>query len=101
MKRRDILSISAQTAAALTVPVAAAEPETVLVDTHGTGMVPEAHIERGIRDVFPLTPDGIYDDLHLGRPIYRKAAQLGYFGRADPDFTWERLDRVDQLRKAV
>jgi S-adenosylmethionine synthetase len=77
------------------------EPETVLVDTHGTGVVPEDRIERAIREVFPLTPWGIFKYLDLGRPIYRKAAAFGYFGREDPEFTWERVEKVDELLVAV
>jgi S-adenosylmethionine synthetase len=77
------------------------EPAALLVDTHGTGVVPEERIEQGLRDLFPLTPIGIFDYLDLGRPIYRKAAAFGYFGREDPEFTWEREDRIDALRAAV
>jgi S-adenosylmethionine synthetase len=79
---------------------AQAEPEAVLVDTHGTGAVPERRIERGIRAMFPLTPWGIFEHLDLGRPIYRQAAAFGYFGWEEPDFTWERVDRVSALTMA-
>jgi S-adenosylmethionine synthetase len=62
--------------------------------------VPERRIERGIRAMFPLTPWGIFEHLDLGRPIYRQAAAFGYFGWEEPDFTWERVDRVSALTVA-
>jgi S-adenosylmethionine synthetase len=77
------------------------DPQGVLVDTHGTGAVAEERIERAIREVFPLTPYGIFRHLDLGRPLYRKAAAFGYFGRDEPEFTWERLDQLDDLNGAV
>jgi S-adenosylmethionine synthetase len=77
------------------------EPEAVLVDTHGTGTVPEKEIEKAIGEVFPLTPMGIFKHLNLGRPIYRKATAFGYFGREEPEFTWERVDKVDELLAAI
>ena len=80
---------------------AGAEPEAVLVDSHGTGVVPDERIEQGLRAVFPLTPWAIFEHLDLGRPIYRRAATFGYFGREEPEFTWEQLDKVDALRGAV
>jgi len=78
-----------------------AEPEAVLVDTHGTGTLPEERIERGIRAVFPLTPWAVFEYLDLGRPIYRNAAAFGYFGRQEPALTWERTDKVSELMAAV
>ena len=77
------------------------EPEAVLVDTHETGLVLEQRIEQGLREVFPLTPWGIFAHLDLGRPIYRQAATFGYFGREEPELTWERVDRVSALLDAV
>jgi S-adenosylmethionine synthetase len=77
------------------------EPDAVLVDTHGTGVVLEERIERGIREVFPLTPWGIFEYLDLGRPIYREAAAFGYFGREDPESIWERVDNASALNAAV
>jgi S-adenosylmethionine synthetase len=76
-------------------------PEALLVDTHGTGAVPEARIEKALCELFPLTPRGISRHLQLGRPIYSKTAAFGYFGREDPAFTWERLDKVAALQAAV
>jgi S-adenosylmethionine synthetase len=74
-------------------------PINVLVDTQGTGARDEAVIERVIRAVFPLTPREIIATLDLTRPIYRKTASFGHFGREDPDFTWERTDRVEAVRR--
>ena len=78
-----------------------ARPVSVMVDTFGTECVPVADIERAIGEVFDLRPGAIIDDLDLRRPIYRKTAAYGHFGRELPEFTWERRDRVDELRAAV
>ena len=61
----------------------------------------DAGLAKAIRDVFPLTPRGIIDTLDLLRPIYRKTAAYGHFGRPGPEFTWERTDRAAALRDAV
>ena len=63
--------------------------------------MPEAAITRAIRDVFDLRPKAIIDSLDLLRPIYAKTAAYGHFGRELEEFTWERLDRVDELRAAA
>ena len=77
-----------------------ARPVSVLVETFGTNHVPEADIERAVNEVFDLRPGAIIDALDLRRPIYRKTAAYGHFGRELPEFTWERTDRVDALRVA-
>ena len=77
-----------------------ARPVSVMVDTFGTECVPVADIERAIDEVFDLRPGAIIDDLDLRRPIYRKTAAYGHFGRELPDFTWEATDRAEALRKA-
>ena len=77
-----------------------ARPVSVMVDTFGTECVPVADIERAIDEVFDLRPGAIIDDLNLRRPIYRKTAAYGHFGRELPEFTWEATDRADALRKA-
>ena len=77
-----------------------ARPVSVMVDTFGTECVPVADIERAIDEVFDLRPGAIIDDLDLRRPIYRKTAAYGHFGRELPEFTWEATDRADALRKA-
>ncbi len=78
-----------------------AAPVGLYVETFGTARVEEAKINAAIRDVFDLRPAAIIRDLDLLRPIYRPTATYGHFGRELPDFTWERLDRVDELRSAV
>ena len=70
------------------------------MDTFGTNQVPEKDIERAVNEVFDLRPGAIIAQLDLRRPIYRKTASYGHFGRELPEFTWERTDRVDELRKA-
>jgi S-adenosylmethionine synthetase len=78
-----------------------ARPVGLYVDTFGTAKVDEAAIIKAVNQVFDLRPLAIIRDLNLLRPIYQKTAANGHFGREDPDFTWERLDRVDALRAAV
>ncbi|MFC7402267.1 methionine adenosyltransferase [Citricoccus sp. GCM10030269] len=78
-----------------------ARPVGLYVDTFGTEKVAPAQIIDAVNEVFDLRPLAIITDLNLLRPIYRKTAANGHFGREDPDFTWERLDRVDALRAAV
>jgi S-adenosylmethionine synthetase len=74
-------------------------PVSVMIDTFGTAGVPEQQIEEGIKKVFDLSPAGIIKAMDLRRPIYRKTASYGHFGRAE--FPWERTDRVEDLKKAV
>jgi len=78
-----------------------ADPVSVHVETFGTGQVPDAKIEQAIRRVFGLKPAQIIETLDLLRPIYKKTASNGHFGRDEPEFTWERLDKVDALRDAA
>ncbi|WP_080797957.1 methionine adenosyltransferase [Arabiibacter massiliensis] len=77
-----------------------AKPVSVMIDTFGTNEVPEADIRAAIDAVFDLRPGAIIDELDLRRPIYQKTAAYGHFGRELPEFTWERTDRADALRKA-
>jgi S-adenosylmethionine synthetase len=87
--------------------IGVAEPVSVNVDTFGTNTVPEAAILKAVRKVFDLTPKGIIEALDLRKPIYSPTSSYGHFGRAPKKngkgtlFTWERLDRVADLRKAV
>ena len=76
-------------------------PVSVLVDTFGTGTVPDTRIEEGVKKVFDLTPAGIIRDLDLRKPIYRQLAAYGHMGREDLGVTWERTDRVAALKAAV
>jgi len=78
-----------------------AEPIHVSANTFGTGKIPESEIESAIHRVFPLKPAEIIRELDLLRPIYRKTAAYGHFGRTEPEFTWEKTDRIKQLQKAV
>ncbi|HVH55726.1 MAG TPA: methionine adenosyltransferase [Vicinamibacterales bacterium] len=82
----------------LAYAIGVAEPVSVFVDTHGTGTVPEERISEIIRGNFKLTPRGIIETLDLRRPIYRKTAAFGHFGRTEPEFTWERVDKANALR---
>ncbi|MFF7342130.1 methionine adenosyltransferase [Streptomyces sp. NPDC008163] len=78
-----------------------AEPVGLFVETFGTAKVAQARIESAIREVFDLRPAAVIRDLELLRPIYRQTAAYGHFGRELPDFTWERTDRVEQLKAAA
>ncbi|MFE2724000.1 methionine adenosyltransferase [Kitasatospora sp. NPDC059327] len=78
-----------------------AEPVGLFVETFGTETVPVLAIQKAVTDVFDLRPAAIIRDLDLLRPIYSQTAAYGHFGRELPDFTWERTDRVEQLKKAV
>ncbi|MCD4727590.1 MAG: methionine adenosyltransferase [Pirellulales bacterium] len=77
------------------------QPVSVLVDTEGTGKIDEERLCRLVREFFPLTPAGIIKYLDLRRPIYHKTASGGHFGRNDPDFTWEKTDRAEELAAAA
>jgi S-adenosylmethionine synthetase len=76
-----------------------ARPVSVMVDTFGTGAIPDEDIVKLINQVFDLRPAGIIEDLDLRRPIYRQVAAYGHFGRNDLDLPWERTDKVEELRK--
>ncbi|WP_341741722.1 methionine adenosyltransferase [Trueperella pyogenes] len=78
-----------------------ARPVSVRVDTFGTNHIDEARIERAVREVFDLRPAAIIHDLDLLRPIYAATSAYGHFGRNNPDFTWERTDRVEHLRASI
>ena len=79
--------------------IGVAEPVSVMVDTKGTGQVPDGQLNKLVRKHFELTPAGIIKSLDLRRPIYKKTAAYGHFGRSEPEFTWERTDRADFLKK--
>jgi len=87
--------VEVQLAYAIGVP----EPVSILVDTHETGRIEEKEIAKLIRNNFNLTPKGIIDHLQLRRPIYKKTAAYGHFGKTDPDFTWEKTDKAEILKR--
>jgi len=79
--------------------IGVADPVSIMVDTFGTGKVPNSTLEALVRRHFDFTPAGIIKHLNLRRPIYKKTAAYGHFGRSEPEFTWERTDRVKDLRE--
>jgi S-adenosylmethionine synthetase len=89
--------VEIQIAYAIGIP----EPVSIMADCEGTGKVPEDKIVAAIREIFPLTPKGIIEYLNLRRPIYKKTAAYGHFGRNEEEFTWERTDKADALRAFV
>jgi S-adenosylmethionine synthetase len=85
----------------LAYAIGVADPVSVLVDSFGTGEVSDTKISDAVREVFQLTPRGIIESLNLRRPIYRRTASYGHFGREEADFTWENRDRAAALGKVV
>ena len=85
----------------LAYAIGVAEPVSIMVNTHGTGKLSEAAIIKIVRELFDLTPLGIIRTLKLRRPIYSKTAAYGHFGRDDDGFTWEELDRVNEIKRAA
>ncbi|UCG14679.1 MAG: methionine adenosyltransferase [Deltaproteobacteria bacterium] len=79
--------------------IGVAEPVSLMIDTFGTGKIGADHLARVVQETFSFKPASIIDHLKLLRPIYKKTACYGHFGRNDPDFTWEFTDRVDELRQ--
>lgn len=79
--------------------IGVSKPVSVMVDTYGTGKVPDEEITSAVNKTFDMRPKAIIEQLQLLRPIYRKTAVYGHFGRDDPDFRWERTDKVAELRK--
>jgi S-adenosylmethionine synthetase len=85
----------------LAYAIGVAEPVSVMVNTFGTGTIPESEMTDLIRVTFPLTPRGIIDHLQLRRPIYRNTAAFGHFGRNHETFSWEKTDKAKALRSAA
>ena len=81
--------------------IGVAHPVSLMVETFGTNKVDQALIEKAIEEVFDLRPAAIIKELDLRRPIYRKTAAYGHFGRELPEFTWEHTTKVDELKKVV
>jgi S-adenosylmethionine synthetase len=82
----------------LAYAIGVAEPVSVLIDTEGTGVIADDKIAELVRAHFKLTPRGIIESLDLRRPIYKKTAAFGHFGRTEPEFTWEKTDKAAALR---
>ncbi|HEX7561107.1 MAG TPA: methionine adenosyltransferase domain-containing protein, partial [Candidatus Humimicrobiaceae bacterium] len=78
--------------------IGVAHPVSVMVETFGTEKVDMSKIDEAVRKIFDLRPGAIVKNLDLLRPIYRKTAAYGHFGRNDRDFTWERLDKVNEIK---
>jgi S-adenosylmethionine synthetase len=85
----------------LAYAIGVADPVSVLIDTRGTSKIAEEKISELVRAHFKLTPVGIIESLNLRRPIFKKTAAYGHFGRNEPEFTWERTDKADALRNAA
>jgi S-adenosylmethionine synthetase len=85
----------------LAYAIGVSEPVSVHVDTQGTGTLPDSMIAELVRKHFRLNPSGIISHLNLRRPIYRKTASGGHFGRSEPEFTWEKTDKAHALREAA
>jgi S-adenosylmethionine synthetase len=81
--------------------IGVANPVGVYLETFGTEKVDTSSIEKAIKDIFDLRPRAIVESLDLLRPIYSKTAAYGHFGRELPEFTWEKLNRVEELRSAL
>jgi S-adenosylmethionine synthetase len=78
--------------------IGVADPVSIMADTVGTGRVDERQLVKAIRDIFPLTPKGIIEYLNLRRPIFKKTAAYGHFGRSEPEFTWEQTNKAAELK---
>ncbi|MBC7820968.1 MAG: methionine adenosyltransferase, partial [Planctomycetaceae bacterium] len=85
----------------LAYAIGVAEPVSVCVDTNGTNTIAEEKISSLVRDNFSMTPKSIIEALQLRRPIFRKTAHGGHFGKTDADFTWEKTDKAETLKRAA
>ena len=85
----------------LAYAIGVAQPVSILVETFGTGIVSDEKISAAIAKTFDLRPGAIIKELDLRRPIYKKTAAYGHFGREDADFTWEKINKIDELLKNI
>jgi S-adenosylmethionine synthetase len=85
----------------LAYAIGVAEPVSVMVNSFGTGKIEDERLAGIVREIFALTPAGMIEQLNLRRPIYRKTAAYGHFGRTEPTFTWEATDKAEALREAA
>ncbi len=86
---------------ALSYAIGYPEPISINIDTFNTAKIDEDKLSKAVRDAFDFTPKGIIETLDLRRPLYTKTSSYGHFGREDDDFTWERTDKIDELKKAL
>ncbi|MGH9609231.1 MAG: methionine adenosyltransferase [Bryobacteraceae bacterium] len=93
--------LATKTEVQLAYAIGVAEPVSVMVDTFGTGKIEDERLAEIVREIFPLTPAGMIEHLKLRRPIYRKTAAFGHFGRTEDTFTWEAADKAEALREAA
>jgi len=93
--------LSDQCEVQISYAIGVAQPVSVMINTFGTGKISDEKILEIVKKHFDMRPKAIIDHLNLLRPIYRKTAVFGHFGRNDPDFTWERTDKVEILKKAL
>lgn len=94
-------SLASRCEVQLAYAIGVAEPVSVMIDTFGTAVVAEEKISEAVREIFDLTPEGIISHLGLRKPIYRKTASYGHFGRNEETFSWEKTDRTAELKKAL
>ena len=94
-------SLASRCEVQLAYAIGVAEPVSVMIDAFGTAVLSEEKISEAVREVFDLTPEGIISCLELLRPIYRETASYGHFGRNEETFSWERTDRIAELKKAL
>jgi S-adenosylmethionine synthetase len=85
----------------LAYAIGVAQPVSIYINTFETGKIPDEKISEIVSKLFPLTPKGIIETLQLQRPIYQKTASYGHFGRNEPEFTWEKTDKVNELKEEV
>ncbi|OGR79324.1 MAG: methionine adenosyltransferase [Elusimicrobia bacterium RIFCSPLOWO2_02_FULL_39_32] len=91
--------LATQCTVQLAYAIGVADPVSVMIDTHGTGKINSEILTKLVKEIFPLTPRGIIEYLRLRRPIYKLTASYGHFGRTEPEFTWEKTDKADQLKR--
>lgn len=94
-------SLASRCEVQLAYAIGVAEPVSVMIDAFGTAAVAEEKISEAVREIFDLTPEGIISHLGLRRPIYRETASYGHFGRNEETFSWEKTDRIAELKKAL
>ena len=85
----------------LAYAIGVADPVSVMVDSFGTGQIGDIELAGIVREIFPLTPKALIDYLNLRRPIFKATAAYGHFGRTEDTFTWEKTNKVEELKQAA